>query len=128
MMRTFLAGGLAAMVLVAGALVAGAAAREPAPDEPAHNVDIQFSGFCPASHPPRFYPREAASMGVSGDVELDCALDAAGDFAACKIVRERPRGWRFGEAALQIACAYRRPPAGEATGDRYTLKVPFKLR
>lgn len=47
------------------------------------------------------YPELAMSRGIeSGDVVLRCETLAAGEFGACEVVSESPRGAGFGEAAL----------------------------
>ena len=47
------------------------------------------------------YPELAMRRGIeSGDVVLRCETLAAGEFGACEVVSETPRGAGFGEVAL----------------------------
>lgn len=49
----------------------------------------------------RFYPREARLAGIEGKAWLNCFVLPRDRVRDCKVVAERPSGYRFGEAALK---------------------------
>lgn len=77
----------------------------------------------------RYYPDRARLRGVEGEALLDCRVDVFGALA-CRVERETPAGWGFGEAALRIAADHRMAPAtrdGLPVEGRYRMRVPFNL-
>jgi protein TonB len=76
-----------------------------------------------------YFPRRALSLGVEGQVELDCLVSTQGALD-CAIISETPLNWGFGAAALRISRDYRmlsaRQDGGPVQG-RYRMQVPFRL-
>ena len=77
----------------------------------------------------RYYPSRALSRNITGQVVLDCLVDANGALN-CSVVSETPANWGFGDAARRIASDYRMVPAmrdGQAVEGRYRMRVPFEV-
>jgi protein TonB len=77
----------------------------------------------------RYYPRRALSVGVEGDVVLDCLVRVDGALN-CAVESEDPTGWGFADAAQRIAAAHRMAPAtrgGVPVEGRYRMRVPFRV-
>jgi TonB family protein len=76
------------------------------------------------------YPAVAVAAGVkSGVGEINCAVNAEGKFSDCKVTRQQPDGFGFGDAALavaQIMAMNRWTKTGDPVdGLRYTLPIRF---
>ena len=50
-----------------------------------------------------YYPALAQRKNVQGDVVLDCVVTAAGGLERCAVAAERPAGYGFGAASMQVA-------------------------
>jgi hypothetical protein len=50
-----------------------------------------------------FYPAPARAAKIEGDATLNCATTPSHGLTACRLLKEKPRGWGFGEAALALA-------------------------
>jgi protein TonB len=77
----------------------------------------------------RYYPSRALARNITGQVVLDCLVDANGALN-CSVASETPANWGFGDAALRIARDYRMVPAmrdGQAVEGRYRMRVPFEV-
>jgi len=56
------------------------------------------------------YPQRAQDEHVSGEVRMRCAVQADGVLTKCKVLRERPKGYGFGEAALALSANFLMQP------------------
>jgi len=77
----------------------------------------------------RFYPARARSLGIEGEVTLDCVVSTQGALG-CVVARETPPGWGFGDSAIRIAREHRMVPAtqdGRPVEARYRMRLPFHL-
>jgi protein TonB len=77
----------------------------------------------------RFYPARARSLGIEGEVTLDCMVSMQGALG-CVVARESPPGWGFGDSALRIAREHRMVPAQrdvQPIEARYRMRLPFQL-
>jgi protein TonB len=77
----------------------------------------------------RYYPRRALTVGVEGEVMLDCLVRVDGSLI-CAVASETPAGWGFADAAQRIASAHRMAPAtrnGVPVEGRYRMRVPFRV-
>lgn len=78
--------------------------------------------------PPIEFPERAASRGVtSGQVDLDCMINANGSLTGCSIASENPAGMGFGAAALAGTRRARVAPrdvdaAGPEGRTRFTIR------
>lgn len=76
-------------------------------------------------------PPEARRQRVAGRSEVSCVVRADTRLEDCRVVREQPAGFGFGEAAVRVAEGYFRfrPPtdgAGQPVEDfRVIVSVPF---
>lgn len=76
-------------------------------------------------------PPEARRQRVAGRSEVSCVVRADTRLEACRIVREQPPGFGFGDAAIRVAEGYFRfrPPtdaSGRPVEDfRVIVSVPF---
>lgn len=80
----------------------------------------------------RYYPPRALNLGMSGHATIRCAVTAQGALTACSIIEETPPGWKFGEAVLRLAPAFRLQPqdgAGRSIeGATITIPLTFATR
>ena len=78
----------------------------------------------------RFYPARARDREKEGRVTLDCIVAANGAIG-CRVAREAPEGWGFGDAALKIAPSFRLAPRLEdgrpAEGGTVRVDIAFQL-
>lgn len=58
----------------------------------------------------RAYPDRAQRLGVGGSATLTCAVTAQGTVRDCRIARESPDTYGFGDAALKLARYFRMSP------------------
>jgi len=72
----------------------------------------------------RFYPPNALERRVEGRATVACAVARDGALRRCRVVRETPSGWGFGEAALKVADRAR---LKSHRHDRFTLQLVFRL-
>lgn len=120
-----------AMLLVAG--IATAVADEdafqaalsrlpdPAPGEPFPGIEvIDMATACAGEDAVRYYPPEALRRRIPGDVVLDCAIGADGKLTTCQVLYAEPARYRFGAAAVRIACQMRADPAAIQDGGEIT--------
>ncbi len=95
-----------------------------------HIVDPHWLSRPGAREFDRFYPPRARERGKEGRVTLDCVVGATGAIA-CRVARESPEGWGFGDAALKIAPSFRLAPRledGRATeGGTVRVDIAFRL-
>lgn len=76
------------------------------------------------------YPVRAFSDGVDGAAVIDCLVTAKGALASCRLVDERPTGYGFGAAALDLAADYTLKPRlldGEAIAGA-EVQVPVRFQ
>lgn len=52
-----------------------------------------------------YMPPRAAAEGVDGEVVIACVLSSKGALDPCRIVSERPKGYGFAQAALEMAAS-----------------------
>lgn len=57
-----------------------------------------------------YYPKVAADTGVSGFAMITCRVTSRGGLFACRVYRETPGGYGFGEAALALSPYFRMTP------------------
>jgi TonB family protein len=77
------------------------------------------------------YPKAAQKAGVTGMVVMDCRVKRDGSLRACKVRKQDPAEYGFGEAALKMSVRFRmkamdgdgRPTAGAAV----TIPIKFAL-
>jgi TonB family protein len=77
------------------------------------------------------YPARAFSDGVDGAVVIDCLADAKGALSSCQVYGERPTGYGFGAAALDLATDYQLKPRlidGEPTSAEVQIPVQFQAQ
>ena len=70
------------------------------------------------------YPPAAANLGLSGEATLHCAVIGDGRLRGCKVLRESPSGYGFGQAAVTVAAYYRAAPEA---GPEVTFPVRFSI-
>lgn len=59
----------------------------------------------------RTYPTFARSSGINGQAVISCAIGLDTQLRDCRVLRESPRNFGFGDAGLKVARDYRyRPP------------------
>jgi protein TonB len=83
-----------------------------------------------ASEFSRFYPDRALGMGVEGEVELRCLVNAAGQLHDCQANGETPKNLGFAQAALKLSRYMRIAPKtidGQPV-DGGVLVEPIKFR
>lgn len=77
----------------------------------------------------KHYPKRAEADGVSGSAKITCTVTVEGRLTACKIRRETPKGYGFGEAALALSSLFLMSPKrinGEpVSGGEVTVPVLF---
>jgi protein TonB len=56
------------------------------------------------------YPERALELGKAGSVVLTCIVAASGDLSGCRVSREEPQGWGFGQAAMKLTKRFRMVP------------------
>lgn len=52
-----------------------------------------------------YMPPRAAAEHIDGDVVIACVLSSKGRLDPCRVVTERPQGYGFAQAALEMAAA-----------------------
>jgi len=76
------------------------------------------------------YPVRALSDQVEGGAVMVCAVTDKGELQACRLDREEPSGYGFGQAALDLAVDFKLTPAqidGEVvSGAAVHINVPFR--
>jgi len=79
----------------------------------------------------RYFPERAQEEGVAGKATITCVVTAQGLLERCKVVKEAPKGYGFGEAAVGMASAFRMSPKrvdGQAVeGGRVTIPLVFSV-
>lgn len=58
----------------------------------------------------RFYPRVAQQKGIDGEVLLECRILRTNRLVGCRVLRARPRGYGFDQAALAAIQEHRATP------------------
>jgi TonB family protein len=58
----------------------------------------------------RFFPKRAKEERVSGKATIKCVVTAEGVPERCTVLKETPKGYGFGEAALAMASTFRMSP------------------
>ena len=78
------------------------------------------------------YPLRAIERELEGIVVLSCVVQPDRTFDTCRVVRETPPGWGFGEAALVLSRAFIVQPENVdprvRVGARFEFAVEFRLQ
>lgn len=74
----------------------------------------------------RYYPSVALEKGVNGRVLLCCTPGANG-MLDCNLGSETPKGWGFGEAALQMSTYFKVKLVKPLTSNNSILKIPINF-
>jgi len=106
----------------------------PVRDPPASPPDIRNPTWLRrpgATEFARFYPDRAQRMGKEGSATITCAVTAAGSLTGCRLVRETPEDYGFGDATLKLAQYFKMSPRtvdGRAIeGGQVTIPIRFNL-
>jgi TonB family protein len=79
----------------------------------------------------RFFPKRAQDESVSGKATIKCGVTAEGLLDRCKVLKEAPKGYGFGEAALAMASTFRMSPKrvdGQVVeGGQVTIPLVFNV-
>jgi protein TonB len=77
----------------------------------------------------RVYPVAARTKEVEGFGAFDCLVTPSGLLRDCRVVREGPEGWGFGQAAMSLASTFvvKMPPAAHGSAQRLTIPIRFSL-
>jgi len=73
---------------------------------------------------------EVVAVAREGSVELECTVERDGRVSNCIVRSETPRGFGFGEAALNAARRARLSPRtvdGVATGGKIRFRTTFRI-
>jgi TonB family protein len=76
------------------------------------------------------YPEAARRAQREGVVELECTVGVDGRAADIKVIKEEPKGFSFGEAAIEALKKWRFTPAnkgGESVPQRVKIPIRFTL-
>jgi TonB family protein len=77
------------------------------------------------------YPVRALSDQVDGAAVLDCLVTAGGALATCRVLGERPDGYGFGQAGLEVAKDFKLTPrlidGDPVDGAEVRVPVPFTV-
>jgi TonB family protein len=73
------------------------------------------------------YPVRALSDQVDGGAFLDCVLTKVGVLTGCKVIVERPEGYGFGQAALEVANDFKITPR-QVDGDPIDSEVHLPVK
>jgi TonB family protein len=71
------------------------------------------------------YPPVAARMGVEGHVDLRVGIDENGDVKEVKVIRVRPPGYKFDEAAAQAMRQFKFAPARASDGKAVVSRITY---
>ena len=79
----------------------------------------------------RYFPDRAQKEEVPGKATITCVVTAQGLLEHCKVLKEAPKGYGFGEAALGMASVFRMSPKrvdGQVVeGGRVTIPLVFSV-
>lgn len=106
----------AALAAGAQALSATSGAAEPAPN-------FRWVKVPDERERSNNYPAEAGGTYYAGQVDLECRFDGEGKLSQCKVLKEDPAGYGFGQAALRSTVNYR----AEAVGGGSLEGKPVRL-
>jgi TonB family protein len=73
------------------------------------------------------YPVRALSDQVDGGAFLDCVLTRDGALTTCKVLVERPEGYGFGQAALEVSKDFKIAPR-QVDGDPIDSEVHLPVK
>ena len=75
------------------------------------------------------YPPAALSNHIEGKTTLKCDVTVDGKFANCVVLVEQPRGWKLGQAAIELADHFKVSPMLRdglpAAGGTYTFTIQW---
>ena len=78
-----------------------------------------------------YYPERALRMGLAGDTQIRCLIDASGVLNPCWVLWESDPAQDFGAAAMRVSTFYRMTPTtrdGRPTvAGSYRLRIIFAL-
>jgi TonB family protein len=75
-----------------------------------------------------FFPKEAGRRGVSGTATIACKVVADGRLGDCEVIKERPAGLGFGEAALGLSKTFRMTPPPPGQIGEQSVSIPFTFQ
>jgi TonB family protein len=79
----------------------------------------------------KYYPKAASDAGKEGFATITCRVRADGTLRACKVIKQQPGRYGFGEAALKLSSTFRmraRDEYGRPTaGGRVNIPIKFAL-
>jgi hypothetical protein len=110
-------------VLAVGAAWADPYPRRASPDTPRGETDM--AAYCPRVE--RAFVWRESYLEKEGRVVLSCATED-GRIRACTVAEEEPRGWGFGNAALEAACRYQLAPGGPQPDAAGRVTIPVRFR
>lgn len=75
------------------------------------------------------YPGAAEMLRITGEVTLDCTLTIESRVKDCKVIKESPAGWGFGEAALRLTSLFKlRPQLVDGAPTEGQVKIPIRFQ
>lgn len=74
------------------------------------------------------WPREAMRKGVDGEAIISCSISEQGALFGCSVVREKPEGMGFGEAAIALTPQLlMKPGMKDGKPVVWTVRVPIRF-
>lgn len=74
----------------------------------------------------RYYPDEAARLGIRGTATMHCSVTASGNLENCAIASETPAGHGFGNALVRMHRLFRAEPM--TIGEPGSRIIPIQIR
>lgn len=114
-------------VLLVAVFMASAGWAQAEPVSESKNYRVFLSELPPLNKAYRHYPPTALKRNVSGMGEIECRWTIDGRLTECRVLREAPEGYRFGEATAEIFEKYARVDV-HATQNQPVVPETTKLR
>lgn len=72
------------------------------------------------------YPQAAADKGLSGRATISCYVRLDGTLRDCKVLSEKPVGFGFGEAAIELSQSFEMYPGiRDGVPQESTVRIPI---